>query len=120
VQAVKTKEFAGDLRRINVKRLLPPVRQFLAMAILPFRSILLLVALSLGSAGTSWAGSSTADSVWDEENARQRAIEQIPAGAVVGTTDCESFSVGIGNTRYRCTVNYTPAAPSNEASPRGD
>ncbi|APD49069.1 hypothetical protein KQ302_10640 [Synechococcus sp. CS-602] len=90
------------------------------MAIVPFRSTLLLVALIVGSAGTSWAGSSTADSVWDEENARQRAIEQIPAGAVVGTTNCESFSVGMGNTRYRCTVNYTPSATGNEAPPQGN
>jgi hypothetical protein len=53
------------------------------------------------------AGSVTADSVWDQNDARQRALEQIPAGSTVTGTRCEVISVGMGNDRYRCTVEYS-------------
>lgn len=69
--------------------------------------------------GSAWllgspvlAGSVTADSVWDQNDARQRAMEQMPAGSTVTGTRCEVISVGMGNDRYRCTVEY-----SREAAP---
>jgi hypothetical protein len=67
--------------------------------------------LSLGTAvlvaGPAMAGSVTADSVWDQNDARQRALEQMPAGSTVTGTRCEVISVGMGNDRYRCTVEYS-------------
>jgi predicted exporter len=61
------------------------------------------------------AGSVTADSVWDRNDARQRALQQVPKGATVSRTSCEVISVGMGNDRYRCTVWYekesAPSAP---------
>lgn len=77
--------------------------------------------------GPALAGSATADSVWDRDNAQQRAMQQVPAGATVTSTRCEDVSVGMNTTRYRCTVEFTvpdpavPAsstpAPGNPASP---
>lgn len=62
--------------------------------------------------GPALAGSATADSVWDRDNAKQRAMQQVPAGATVTSTRCEDFSVGMDNTRYRCTVEFTVPDPS--------
>ncbi|MCT0213991.1 hypothetical protein KQ306_04160 [Synechococcus sp. CS-1324] len=71
------------------------------------RSLLLISGILLAAPLASWAESSTAESIWDESNARERALQQVPQGATVSGTSCESFSVGMGNTRYRCTVTYT-------------
>ncbi len=57
----------------------------------------------------------TADSIWDQEGARQAAMEQVPRGATVTGTSCQEIGVGgMDNSRYRCTVDYQPAgaAPS--------
>lgn len=77
------------------------------------------LASSVCLVGSAWllgspvlAGSVTADSVWDQNDARQRALEQMPAGSTVTGTRCEVISVGMGNDRYRCTVDY-----SREAAP---
>jgi hypothetical protein len=72
--------------------------------------------------GPALAGSATADSVWDRDNAKQRAMQQVPAGATVTSTRCEDFSVGMDNTRYRCTVEFTvpdPAAPTSSTPAPG-
>jgi hypothetical protein len=70
-------------------------------------------------AGAAHAGSVTAESIFDREATRQQARSQVPKGATVTRTVCEDLEVGLGNTRYRCTVFYTtapattaPAAPA--------
>ncbi len=70
------------------------------------------LATALAGAAPALAGSATASSVWDRDNALQRAREQMPAGATVTRERCEEVEVGIGNIRYRCTVWFDPAAPS--------
>jgi hypothetical protein len=81
------------------------------------RSAALISGLLLAAPLASWAESSTAESIWDESNARERALQQVPQGATVGATTCESISVGMGNTRYRCTVTFTPAPPATPKAP---
>ncbi|MCP9771522.1 hypothetical protein KBY66_02590 [Synechococcus sp. Tobar12-5m-g] len=81
------------------------------------RSIALVSGLLLAVPLASRAESSTAESIWDESNARQRALQQVPQGATVSGTSCESFSVGMGNTRYRCTVTFTTSPGPTPKSP---
>jgi hypothetical protein len=73
------------------------------------RSIALVGVILLTLPLSGRAESSTAESIWNQGNARQRALQQVPQGATVTGTSCESFSVGMGNTRYRCTVTFTTA-----------
>ncbi len=71
----------------------------------------LLILPSLPARGESV----TADSILDQEGARQAAMEQLPRGATVTGSRCQEIGVGgMDNTRYRCTVDYQPAgtAPS--------
>lgn len=63
------------------------------------------------------AGSATAESIWDRNDARQRALQQKPRGATVTDTQCEEISVGNGDSRYRCTVFYVD--PPAQAMPSG-
>ncbi|SBO42379.1 hypothetical protein [Cyanobium sp. NIES-981] len=72
-----------------------------------------LTALAL-TAPAAGAGSITAGSVWDRDNALQRAREQMPKGATETRNRCEEVEVGMNNVRYRCTVWYDtpPAAPT--------
>ena len=65
------------------------------------------------------AGSVTAESVWDQSNAIQRAQSQVPAGATVTRNACTVVNVRTGNDRYICTVYYTdaPAAPAPVSPP---
>ena len=61
------------------------------------------------------AGSITASSIWDKNNAIERAQEQMPTGAVVTATRCQEIEVR-GYTRYSCTLEFnqpTPAATTN-------
>jgi hypothetical protein len=51
------------------------------------------------------ANSVTAESIWDQANAEERARSQIPANATVTSTNCESFQVR-NDLRYRCTLEY--------------
>ena len=83
--------------------------QTLQMTIGAMRSVALLGVILLAAPLSARAESSTAESIWDQSNARQRALQQVPQGATVTGTSCESFSVGMGNTRYRCTVTFTTA-----------
>ncbi|WP_231596350.1 hypothetical protein [Synechococcus sp. CBW1108] len=52
------------------------------------------------------AGSITASSIWDKNNAIARAQEQMPAGAVVSAKRCQEIEVR-GYTRYLCTLEFT-------------
>ncbi len=53
-----------------------------------------------------FANSVTAESIWDQANAEERARSQIPANATVTSTNCESFQVR-NDLRYRCTLEYS-------------
>ena len=80
---------------------------------------LLTVALLAGGlallAGPARAGSVTADSILDQEGARQAAMEQMPRGATVTGSRCQEIGVGgIDNPRYRCTVEYRPAGEATQ------
>lgn len=81
--------------------------------LLPGGALLLILPWALVMVGTrAHAGSVTAESVMDEANARQRALQQVPRDAAVTRTHCEDFSVGLDNFRYRCTVWYETAPPT--------
>lgn len=74
--------------------------------------------LALGTAAPGRAGSVTAESVWDRDNALQRARQQLPGGAVVRRERCQIVQVGRGNDRYRCTIEFT-MPPADAAPPAG-
>ena len=57
------------------------------------------------------AGSITASSIWDKNNAIERAQEQMPSGAVVTAKRCQEIDVR-GYTRYSCTLEFTQAIPA--------
>ncbi|MFY8148051.1 MAG: hypothetical protein ACOVNL_02400 [Prochlorococcaceae cyanobacterium] len=86
---------------------------------LPLVLLLSGLAALLLQAPPARAGSETAESVWNEQNALERAQQQVPAGATITGHRCESFGVGFDNTRYRCTVNYSQEAaePSPGSQP---
>jgi hypothetical protein len=70
---------------------------------------LLLLAVLLGL--PAHAGSVTADSILDQEGAKQAAMEQVPRGATITGSRCQEIGVGgMDNPRYRCTIDYLPAA----------
>lgn len=76
-------------------------------ALLGLASLLLLGALQGPPAR---AESVTADSILDQEGAKQAAMEQVPRGATITGNRCQEIGVGgMGNPRYRCTVDYLPA-----------
>lgn len=52
------------------------------------------------------AGSATAESVWDQQSALERARQQMPPGTTASRERCEEVEVGVGNPRYRCTVEW--------------
>jgi hypothetical protein len=82
----------------------------------PFpRRLLALTTMLLLSATPALAGSVTADSILDQEGARQAAMEQMPRGATVTGSRCQEIGVGgIDNPRYRCTVEYRPAGVATQ------
>ena len=51
----------------------------------------------------------TAQSIWSQADAIQRASEQLPRGAVVTRTRCSEVTVRSGNFRSICTLTYEPA-----------
>ena len=57
------------------------------------------------------AGSITASSIWDKNNAVERAQEQMPTGAVVTAKRCQEIDVR-GYTRYSCTLEFTQPTPA--------
>ncbi|MFM7265372.1 MAG: hypothetical protein ACKOZW_07240 [Cyanobium sp.] len=77
--------------------------------------LLALAALLLLSAPPTLAGSVTADSIVDQEGARQAALEQVPRGATVTGSRCQEIGVGgLDNPRYRCTVEYQPSPSASQ------
>ena len=77
-------------------------------------------ALALALTPAAQAGSITAESIWDQSNAIQRAQQQLPANATVTNTNCTVVNVRTGNYRYICTLEYTTtssgATPSSGSS----
>jgi hypothetical protein len=77
-------------------------------------------ALLLGFNPAAQAGSITAESIWDQKNAIERAQQQLPANATVTNTNCTVVNVRTGNYRYICTLEYTTtssgATPSSGSS----
>lgn len=64
------------------------------------------------------AGSVTADSINDHSAALQQALSQVPRGATVSRSQCQSMQVGgFGLPRWRCTVWFSdpPAQPASPA-----
>lgn len=94
----------------------PPLRSMAPPRTLP-RRLVALTTLLLLSAAPAQAGSVTADSILDQEGARQAALEQVPRGATVTGSRCQEIDVGgIDNPRYRCTVEYRPAGETSQPS----
>ena len=58
--------------------------------------------------------SRTAESIWSQEDASQRALQLVPTGAKVDSTACQEIGVGSmgGLPRYRCTVRFSPEGAS--------
>ena len=75
----------------------------------------LAAGLALAAGSAARAGSITAESIWDQQNAIQRAQQQLPANATVTNTRCTEVNVRTGNYRYICTLEYT-VTPSNGSS----
>jgi hypothetical protein len=69
------------------------------------------------------AESRTAESIWSQSDAQQRAVDQIPERDRAGITNTRCQEVGVGRMgslpRFRCTVWFTPvqAAPAAPAAP---
>lgn len=57
------------------------------------------------------AGSITASSIWDKNNAIERAQGQIPASAVITAKRCQEIETR-GYTRYLCTLEFTQPTPA--------
>jgi hypothetical protein len=75
----------------------------------PIRQVqrLALLALLLGAALPVQAGSITAESVWSEDDATQRAEVQVPKNSTITDTQCVTIQV-TNSDRYRCTVFFKP------------
>ncbi|MEB3259935.1 MAG: hypothetical protein VKP63_04820 [Cyanobacteriota bacterium] len=78
------------------------------------------------SAAPARADSRTAESIWSQSDAQQRATSQIPLADREGITQTRCQEVGVGRMgslpRYRCTVWFTPAtpgAPNASGAPKG-
>ena len=60
--------------------------------------------------------SRTAESIWSQSDAQQRAVGQIPLADRDGITQTRCQEVGVGRMgslpRFRCTVWFTPVTPS--------
>lgn len=95
-----------------LRPLLPQRRPQRRLQLLALASVLLV------GAPPALAASVTADSIVDQEGARQAALEQVPRGATVTGSRCQEINVGgIDNPRYRCTVDYLPAGSGTKPSP---
>ena len=64
-----------------------------------------IAALSLGVAPAAWAGSATAQSIWNSSQAMGRARQRVPAGAEITDRQCTSIDNG-RNTVWTCKVSW--------------
>jgi hypothetical protein len=78
----------------------------------------LLVGMVVAPVERAAAGTAIGESIWDRNNARDRALQLVPAGAQVQSTDCQSVEVGTGNFRYICRITYSDPAPQPQAPSR--
>ena len=53
-----------------------------------------ITALSLGVAPAAWAGSATAQSIWNSSQAMGRARQRVPAGVEITDRQCTSIDTG--------------------------
>jgi hypothetical protein len=65
--------------------------------------------------------SRTAESIWSQEDASQRALQLLPTGAKVDSTACQEIGVGSmgGLPRYRCTVRFSPGGANTKGANTG-
>lgn len=67
------------------------------------------------------AESRTAESIWSQSDAQQRALQQVPPADRDGITQTSCQEVGVGRMgslpRFRCTVWFAPVAPAAPATP---
>lgn len=75
-----------------------------------------LLLLGVLSGGAALAGSATAESIWNQADALAQARQQVPPGATVTREFCSEIEVGM-SPRYRCSVEWQPAAAASEANP---
>lgn len=78
----------------------------------------LLAGLVVTPAERAAAGTAIGESIWDRSNARDRALQSVPTGAQILSTDCQTVEVGTGNFRYICRVTYGDPAPQPQAPSR--
>ena len=64
-----------------------------------------IAALSVGVAPAAWAGSATAQSIWNSSQAMGRARQRVPAGAEITDRVCTSIDNG-RNTVWTCKVSW--------------
>jgi hypothetical protein len=79
---------------------------------------LALVALAPWPLAARAQPSRTAESIWSQEDASQRALQLVPTGAKVDSTACQEIGVGSmgGLPRYRCTVRFSPGGVNPEGA----
>ena len=80
--------------------------------------LLLLASLVVAPAERAAAGTAIGESIWDVNNARDRALQSVPAGAQIGNTSCQTVEVGTGNYHYICRITYTDPAPQTPTTNR--
>jgi len=78
----------------------------------------LLAALVLSPVERAAAGTAIGESIWDRKNARERALQSVPAGAQIINSDCQTVEVGTGNFRYICRITYDDSAPQPQGPSR--
>ncbi len=75
------------------------------------------------SAAPARAESRTAESIWSQSDAQQRAIDQIPLEDRGGISQTRCQEVGVGRMgslpRFRCTVWFTPVSPGKAGAGGG-
>ena len=64
-----------------------------------------IAALSVGVVLAAWAGSATAQSIWNSSQAMGRARQRVPAGAEITDRQCTAIDTG-RNTVRTCKVSW--------------
>ena len=64
-----------------------------------------IATLSFGVAPAAWAGSATAQSIWNSGQAMSRARQRVPAGAEITERQCSAIDTG-RNTVWTCKVSW--------------